>query len=165
MDTLFAISPDGTRIAYDCNGSGPAVVLLQGGGGSRQEWHNPGYVSRLRDHFTVITMDLRGHGESDLPEDPADYAIDKLCQDILAVADDCGVERFALWGMSYGGKVGRYLAIQSERVSCFILMGTLLGPGVTGLPQQDALDFCAHWSRIVQARRGRYSGSHRTLPK
>lgn len=52
-------------------------------------------------------MDLRGHGESDLPEDPADYAINKLCQDILAVADACEVERFSLWGMSYGGKVGR----------------------------------------------------------
>ncbi|HOU13295.1 MAG TPA: hypothetical protein PKZ84_09255 [Anaerolineae bacterium] len=47
MDTLFAISPDGARIAYDRCGAGPAVVLLHGGGGNRQEWHNAGYVSRL----------------------------------------------------------------------------------------------------------------------
>ncbi len=153
MDTSFAISPDGTRIAYDCSGAGPAVVLLHGGGGSRQEWHEAGYVSRLQQHFTVIAIDLRGHGESDLPEDPADYTIDKLCEDILAVADACSVERFSLWGMSYGGKAGRYLSVQSERVNRFILMGTPLGPGVTGQPRQDALDFCAHWSPIVQAKR------------
>jgi pimeloyl-ACP methyl ester carboxylesterase len=153
INTLFTTSPDGTQIAYDCNGSGPAVVLLHGGGSNRQEWHEAGYVGRLRDHFTVIAMDLRGHGESDLPEDPADYTTDKLCEDILAVADAYGVECFSLWGMSYGGKVGRYLAVQSERVNRFILMGTPLGPGVTGQPRQDALDFCAHWPPIVQAKR------------
>ena len=63
---------------------------------------SPGYVSRLRQRFTGIAMDLRGRGESDLPEDPADYAIDKLCQDILAVADACEVERFSLWGIMSG---------------------------------------------------------------
>jgi pimeloyl-ACP methyl ester carboxylesterase len=153
MDTSFAISPDGARIAYDCSGTGPAVVLLHGGGGSRQEWHEAGYVSRLREHFTVIAMDLRGHGESTLPEDRADYTIDKLCQDILAIADACGVKRFSLWGVSYGGKVGRYLAVQSERVASCILIGTPLGPGVSGQPRQDALDFCAHWLPIIQAKR------------
>lgn len=153
MNTSFATSPDGTRIAYDRSGAGPAIVLLHGGGGSRREWREAGYVSRLQQHFTVIAMDLRGHGESDLPEDPADYAINKLCQDILAVADACEVERFSLWGMSYGGKVGRYLAVQSERVTSCILIGTPLGPGVAGQPCQDALDFCAHWSPIVQASR------------
>ncbi len=153
MSTLFTISPDGTRIAYDRNGAGPAIMLLHGGGSRRQEWHEVGYVSRLQTHFTVIAMDLRGHGESDLPEDPADYTIDKLCQDILAVADACDVERFSLWGMSYGGKVGRYLAVQSERVASCILIGTPLGPGVAGQTRQDALDFCAHWPPIIQARR------------
>jgi len=153
MSTQFTNSPNGTRIAYDRNSAGPAIVLLHGGGGSRREWREAGYVSRLQQRFTVIAMDLRGHGESGLPEDPADYAIDKLCQDILTVADTCGVERFSLWGMSYGGKVGRYLAVQSERVSSCILIGTPLGPGVSGQPRQDALDFCAHWTPIVQARR------------
>ncbi len=72
MNMLFTNSPDGTQIAYDSSGAGPAIVLLHGGGGSRQEWHEAGYVRRLEDHFTVITLDLRGHGESDLLTDPAD---------------------------------------------------------------------------------------------
>ena len=153
MHTLFAHSPDGTPVAYDRCGTGPALLLLHGGGGSRQEWRETGYVRRLQDDFTVITLDLRGHGESGLPTDPADYTTDKMGQDILAVADACGVERFVIWGMSYGGKVGRYLAVQSERVAKIILMGTPLGLGVSGQRRQDAIDFCAHWPPIVQARR------------
>ncbi len=153
MNTLFARSPDGTRIAYDRVGAGPALVLLHGGGGARQEWDEAGYVRRLCKDFDTITLDLRGHGESDGPTDPAAYAIDKMVQDILAVADACGVARFAMWGMSYGGKVGRYLAVRSERVTRFVMMGTPLGPGVSGQRRQQALDFCAHWPPIVQAQR------------
>jgi len=151
--TMFAASLDGTKIAYDCFGAGPAVILLHGGGGSRQEWQAAGYIQRLQDDFTVIALDLRGHGESGLPTDPAGYAIDKMLQDILAVADACGAARFALWGMSFGGKVGRYLAARSKRVEKAILMGTPLGPGVSGKPRQDAIEFCAHWRPIIQARR------------
>ncbi len=58
-----------------------------------------------------------------------------------------------MWGMSYGGKVGRYLAAQSERVARFVLMGTPLGLGVSGKPRQDAIDFCSHWPPIMQAQR------------
>lgn len=150
--TMFANSLDGTQIAYDCSGTGPAVILLHGGGGSRHEWQSAGYVQRLHGDFTVITLDLRGHGESSSPSDPADYTIDKMLQDILAVADACGVERFFLWGMSFGGKVGRYLAARSERVQKAILLGTPLGPGVAGKPRQDVSDFCAHWQPIIQAQ-------------
>jgi len=153
MGALFTTSPDGSRVAYETCGTGPAVILLHGGGSSRREWHAAGYVARLQGEFTVITMDLRGHGESAAPADPADYAIDKLLQDILAVADACGADHFTLWGMSFGGKVGRYLAARSERVDRCILMGTPLGPGVTGRQRQEAVDFCAHWPPIVAAQR------------
>ena len=152
MNTLFANSPDGTPLAYDRCRTGPAIVLLHGGGGNRQDWHDANYVERLRESFTVITLDLRGHGESGLPTGPADYTVEKMEADILAVADACGVERFALWAMSYGGKVGRYLAVHSERVRVLILMGTPLGPGVVGQRRQEAIDFCEHWPPIVQAR-------------
>jgi pimeloyl-ACP methyl ester carboxylesterase len=148
----FVPSPDGTQIAYDQSGTGPALILLHGGGVTRQDWHDTGYVQRLQEGFTVATMDLRGHGESGRPTDPSSYTPEKMGQDILAVADACGIEHFALWGMSYGGKVGRYLAVWSERVSALILMGTPLGPGVSGERRQQALDFLAHWPPIVQAQ-------------
>jgi len=150
--TRFITSTDGQRLAYDVSGGGPAIVLLHGGGGNRREWHDAGYVERLQGEFTVISVDLRGHGESSLPTHPADYTIDKMSQDILAAADACGAGRFSLWGMSFGGKVGRYLAAQTDRLANAVLMGTPLGPGVTGQLRQEAIDFCAHWPPIIQAQ-------------
>lgn len=153
MNTQFAQSPDGTQIAYDCCGTGPAIVLIHGGGGNRQEWYAAGYNKRLQNHFTVIALDLRGHGESDHPTDTIAYTPDKMGQDILTVVDACGVERFAIWGMSYGGKVSRYLVVTSERMTKFIMMGTPMGLGVSGERRQQALDFCAHWPPILQTQR------------
>jgi len=126
---------------------------LHGGGGSRRDWHDAGYVSRLQQAFTEIALDLRGHGESGMPTNPADYTTDKMVQDILAVADACSIERFTVWGMSYGGNISRYLATQSDRVTRLILMGTKLGPGVSGQLRQDAVEFCAYWPQVLQANR------------
>jgi len=150
MTTSFTTSPDGTCIAYDCCGAGPAVLLLHGGGSRRQEWHTAGYVERLQEHFTIITLDLRGHGESACPSDPADYAIEKQVQDILAAATACGVDRFILWGFSYGGKISSYMAAHSERVGKAILMGAPLGSWVTDPLRQEVADFCARWPPILQ---------------
>lgn len=151
MTTSFVSAPDGTRIAYDQVGAGPAIVLLHGGGGYRQEWHDVGYVQRLQNDFRVITMDLRGHGESSKPVDPGAYTTDHMEQDILSVADACGVKRFILWGMSFGGKIGRYLAVHSERVEKLVLMGTPMGPGVSVELRQAVYDFCEHWPPILPA--------------
>ena len=152
MNTLFANSPDGTQIAYERSGAGPAIMLLHGGGNSRQVWDEVGYIERLRDDFTVIAPDLRGHGESGMPTKPSGYTTAKMIQDILAVADACRVERFTIWGFSFGGKVGRYVATHSKRVAKIVLMGTPLGLFISSEFRQHVADFCAHWPPILQAQ-------------
>ena len=152
MTTGVAISPDGARIAYERCGAGPAVLLLHGGGSSRREWHTAGYVARLQDAFTVITPDLRGHGESSPSSDPADYAVASTIADLLAVVDACGVERFALCGMSHGGKAARYLAVHTGRVEKLVLMSAPLGPGASPGRRQEIAAFTAHWRPILQAQ-------------
>ena len=87
MAPRYANSSDGTRIAFGVSGSGPVVMLLHGGGQTRRAWHDAGYVPRLAKEFTVITVDLRGNGESDKPAQAPAYAIDGLTDDLLAVAD------------------------------------------------------------------------------
>ena len=126
--TRFVRSPDGTRIAYDVSGSGPAVMLLHGGGQTRQVWREAGYVTRLAPMFKVITVDLRGSGESDKPTTKAAYAIERLIEDLLAVADDANAPEFSLWGFSYGANVGRYLAVRSARVTSMVYIGIPFGP-------------------------------------
>ncbi len=53
-NTLFAQSTDGTQIAFDVAGHGPTIILLHGGGGSRENWHEVGYVDSAKDSFRVI---------------------------------------------------------------------------------------------------------------
>ena len=151
MNTLFTTSPDGTRIAYERTGTGLPLVLLHGGGNDRHMWREAGYMERLQDNFTVILPDLRGHGESDAPTEPSDYTTYKMREDILAVVDACGFERFMIWGFSFGGKVGRYAAVHSERVAKIVLMGTPLGSFISNEFRQYMADFCAHWTPILQA--------------
>jgi pimeloyl-ACP methyl ester carboxylesterase len=145
MSTCFALSSDGVRIAYDISGTGFPLLLLHGGSQTRLIWHTAGYVERLNSEFKVVAIDLRGSGESDKPSKPTDYAIDKHCQDILAVADACKMQQFALWGYSLGGNIGRYLAAQSPRVASFIMMGVSFGLGASGDFRRFIVDFRDHW--------------------
>ncbi len=156
MSTRFAFSSNGVRIAYDISGAGPAIMLLHGGGGSRREWQDTGYIERLKNNFTVIAVDLRGHGESDKPTNPADYTVEKMGQDFLAVADDCGIDRFVLCGYSFGGNIGRYLATASDRVTAMIMIGNPIGPGVSGEWLRLAVDFHARWAPVVHAQTGAF---------
>jgi pimeloyl-ACP methyl ester carboxylesterase len=149
MNTRFATSSDYIRIAYDVSGAGTPFMLLHGGGGSRKEWHETGYVTRLMEEFTVIAVDMRGHGESDKPTDPAFYTTEKMGNDILAVADTCNVERFILCGFSFGGNVGRYLAARSDRISKMVMLGNRMGTGISGEFRQLIFDFRARWESVV----------------
>jgi alpha-beta hydrolase superfamily lysophospholipase len=130
--TQFATSKDGTKIAYDVAGTGPAVILLHGGGQTRQAWHRAGYVERLSKEFTVITIDIRGNGESDKPGDVKAFEFERINEDVLAVADAVKAQRFVLWGFSYGANVGRYLASRSDRVRAMVYIGINFGPAVEG---------------------------------
>ncbi|MEN8173124.1 MAG: alpha/beta hydrolase [Chloroflexota bacterium] len=154
MRTSFITSPDGTQITYDVIGKGPVIILLHGGGigWSRKKWHQVGYVARLKDKYKVISIDIRGNGESGKPILPTDYAIDRICEDILAVADACEVERFIIWGYSYGGNIGRFLAARSERVSKIIIVGIPLGLAASGEFRQFIYDFRDHWKPLIQAQ-------------
>ncbi|MEU9034561.1 alpha/beta fold hydrolase [Streptomyces sp. NPDC048352] len=77
-----AVSRDGTAIAYDRTGEGPALVLV---GGAYQVRADPrwGVLARLlADRFTVVTYDRRGRGDSG---DTAPYAVEREFEDLAAV--------------------------------------------------------------------------------
>ncbi len=152
MAAQFALSADGTRIAYDVTGRGPALMLLHGMGKTRRDWHKAGYVDRLKDAHTVIAVDMRGTGDSDMPTEVSDYAADKVCADVTAVADACGVERFGVCGYSFGGTVGRQLAASTDRVAALAVIGVpLWGPTVDEVFDRFITDFLAKWQPVADA--------------
>ena len=107
----FAENPaDGVRIAFRTTGSGPAVVLVHGTALSQVIWRGFGYSRELADQFTVITLDLRGHGRSDKPHDRQVYSVESMVGDVLAVLDATGTDRAHYVGYSLGGRVGRHVS-------------------------------------------------------
>lgn len=153
MTTQFATPKDGIRIAYDVTGSGPALILLHGGGQTRRVWRESSYVGRLQDEFKVITVDLRGHGESDKPTNVEAYGFERLTDDILVVADAARVRRFAVWGYSFGGNIARYLPARSDRVDKLVIMGIPFGPAAPPSVRDVILGLRSKWAPIVEAGR------------
>jgi pimeloyl-ACP methyl ester carboxylesterase len=90
-------SRDGTSIAYERIGSGPAVILVGGGAGDRSE--NAPLHAELRAGFTVVNYDRRGRG---LSGDTLPYAVEREIEDIEALIAEVGGSAH-LYGVSSGG--------------------------------------------------------------
>lgn len=80
----YAISADGTRIAYESTGSGPAVVVV-GGGLNDRAMFSP-FAELLSGNHTVYTYDRRGRGDSEWG-DPDSWVIEREIEDLAAVLD------------------------------------------------------------------------------
>jgi hypothetical protein len=96
--TQFAISRDGTRIAYSRKGRGPALILVDGALCHRSMGPSAELSKALAGHFTVFSYDRRGRNES---SDTPPYAPERELEDIDALLRDAGGEAF-LWGTSSG---------------------------------------------------------------
>lgn len=119
------VSNHGVRISYDVTGQGRPLVLLHGWSCDRSWWTESGYIDDLQRDYRVIKVDLRGHGKSDKPHEPSAYHSEMVNSDVLAVADAEGIDRFAIWGLSYGGWVAWMTANSApERVAAIVTTGS-----------------------------------------
>jgi len=119
------VTSGGVRIRYDVVGEGRPLMLLHGWCCDRSWWTEPGYVDELRRDHRLVNVDIRGHGASDKPHDAAAYTSDALTGDVFAVADAEGLDRFAIWGQSYGGWIAWITAAAApERVPAIVTSGS-----------------------------------------
>lgn len=100
---------------------GPAPLLLGGSLGTRLEMWDP--QLELAGRLPMIRFDLRGHGSSPVANGP--YSIDDLGADVVALMDQLGLDRVAYCGLSIGGMIGQWLAINApDRIDRLILICT-----------------------------------------
>jgi 3-oxoadipate enol-lactonase / 4-carboxymuconolactone decarboxylase len=112
-----------TRLFYRLEGRSdfPALVLSHSLGCDHSMWAPQ--IPDLLDHFQVLHYDTRGHGASDVPA--GEYTLEHLGQDALALADRLGLTKFAFCGLSMGGAVGQWVALNApQRLTTLVLSNT-----------------------------------------
>ncbi|GAA2108812.1 alpha/beta fold hydrolase [Actinomadura alba] len=106
-------SADGTPIAFDRSGSGPAVVLVGGGFADRHDPIFTALAEALAPRFTVFNYDRRGRGDSG---DTMPYAVQREIEDLRAVIDEAG-GRAVVFGGSSGGALALEAAAEGVAIS------------------------------------------------
>lgn len=122
----FCRSADGTRIAYAASGDGyPLIKAGHWLTHLEHDWTSPiwrPFLDRLNRQFRVVRYDQRGNGLSEW--NAADFSLERFVEDLEAVVDASGFERFALYGTSQGAPIATaYASRHPDRVSHLILHG------------------------------------------
>jgi pimeloyl-ACP methyl ester carboxylesterase len=106
--TQYAVSADGTRIAYEVRGSGPALVVVDGALCQRTMGPSRPLAERLASQFTVHVYDRRGRGESDAGRTA--YHPDREVEDLAAVISAAGGHAHV-----FGASSGAALALRAAQ--------------------------------------------------
>lgn len=121
------VSVAGGAIRVESLGSGPPLLFVHGWTLDRRAWAPQ--IEALAGRFTTVAFDRRGFGQSSAPPD-----LMREPDDIVAIADHLGFDRFALVGMSQGARIALACAIRyPQRISALLLQGAPL----SGVPNAD----------------------------
>jgi pimeloyl-ACP methyl ester carboxylesterase len=101
------------NVAVAGDPANPAVILLHGFPESHRTWRE--VAPRLADDFYLLMPDQRGFAGSDRPQEVEAYKTDILVDDIFALADSLGLERFSLIGHDWGGAIAWAAALRDDK--------------------------------------------------
>ena len=111
-------------VDYAIEGEGPPLYMIHGIGSRKVTWR--GLIPHLKDKFTCITYDLRGHGRSPVPATP--YTLDDLVQDLEALRGKLAHHKIHVIGHSLGGMIGpAYARAYPHRTLSVCLLSTAAG--------------------------------------
>jgi pimeloyl-ACP methyl ester carboxylesterase len=138
---------DGVKIYYEVHGSGPPLILTHGYSSTSAMWN--GQIEALTKQHQLILWDMRGHGQSDYPADPAAYSEALTVADIAALLDEVGAAKAIVGGLSLGGYMSlAFYRAHPERVSALLIVDT--GPG---FKKDDAREV---WNERARATADRF---------
>jgi pimeloyl-ACP methyl ester carboxylesterase len=126
---------DGVTIHYEIHGDGPPLILTHGYSSTSAMWSEQ--IAPLSKHHRLILWDMRGHGQSDYPEDPKAYSEALTVADMAALLDLAGAKRAIVGGLSLGGYMSlAFYRAHPERVRALLIIDT--GPGFKKDDARDA---------------------------
>jgi pimeloyl-ACP methyl ester carboxylesterase len=120
------LNRDGVEIYYEIHGSGPPLLLTHGYSSTGEMWQ--GQIEALAKRHQLVLWDMRGHGRSDYPDDPAAYSEAATIADMAALLDKAGASSAIVGGLSLGGYMSlAFYRAHPERVRALLIIDT--GPG------------------------------------
>ena len=136
---------NGIEIDYTVSGRGRPVILSHGYGATGRMWD--GQRQTLGNRYRLITWDMRGHGQTESPSNPAQYSTEATVADMKALLGSLGVSRAVVGGLSLGGymSLAFYLA-HPEMVDALIICDS--GPGYRNAEARNA------WNQRANERAG-----------
>ena len=136
---------NGIDIDYEDGGQGPAVLLSHGYSATGRMWaaQRPALEPRCR----LITWDMRGHGQTDSPDDPAQYSEALTVADMHGLLRHLDIERAVIGGLSLGG----YMSLAFYRTHPDMVRALVICDSGPGYRNADAR---AAWNQRAQDRAG-----------
>jgi pimeloyl-ACP methyl ester carboxylesterase len=132
---MAPLDRDGASIHYEEHGRGPAILLSHGYSATCRMWD--GQIAALKDRYRVIVWDMRGHGKSDCPSDPAAFSEAATVEDMAAVLRACGVQGAVIGGLSLGGYMSlAFHLAHPEMTRALMIFDT--GPGFRNAVAREA---------------------------
>lgn len=130
---------DRVTISYQVHGSGPTTILYMHGWAGSGAQFDEALGELDLNALRVITMDFRGHGESDKAVSP--FGLERIADDVWSVADAVGSKELVLVGFSMSGKFAQYVALgRPERVVGLVLLAGF-SPAEMAFPQDVVHDW------------------------
>ena len=127
MARMAVSALEGAELNVEMTGRGPALVALHGFTGSVQTWRS--FSETAGTGFTVVAVDLPGHGASDSPQDFRLYTMGRHVEALAEIIDRLGLERVAWLGYSLGGRIALSAAVAlPERTTALVLESA--SPGI-----------------------------------
>ena len=162
------LSRDGVNIYYEVHGNGPPLLLTHGYSSTSDMWQ--GQIEALSKHHKLVLWDMRGHGQSDYPSDPAAYSEALTVADMATLLDEVGAAQAIVGGLSLGGYMSlAFYRTHPQRVRALLIIDT--GPGFKKDDAREAWNRRAHdtgdrferegLAVLTSASRERSSVSHR----
>jgi pimeloyl-ACP methyl ester carboxylesterase len=138
---MSKLNRDGVKIHYEVYGSGPPLLLTHGYSSTSAMWE--GQIEALSKHHKLVLWDMRGHGQSDYPDDPAAYSEALTVGDMAALLDEIGADSAIVGGLSLGGYMSlAFYRAHPKRVRALLIIDT--GPGFKKDEAREAWNKRAH---------------------
>ncbi len=166
QEIRFCTASDGTRLAYATSGTGPPLVKAANWLSHLDyDWESPvwrHWLAELSRRFRLIRYDERGCGLSDW--DIGRFSFDDWVDDLEAVIDAAGLNRFPLLGISQGGPVAIAYAVRHpQRVTHLVLLGSYAQGRRKRARTSDELDLAEARVNIVRLGWGRPDPTYRQI--